>query len=186
MIRALLQHGMFTVRDTVASAEALSAFSLGLPAYVLIKVLTPGFYARADTKTPVRIALVAMLVNLALNLALIRPMAHVGLALSTALSAWVNAGLLYAVLHRRAHLALDARLKARGLRLIAATAAMAGVLLLLNPLIDPFMARSLIERIVGLGLLMAAGVVAYFAVAFLLGAFRVADLRAQLTRRPAA
>ncbi len=186
MIRALLQHGLFTMRDTYASANALAAFSLGLPAYVLIKVLTPGFYARADTKTPVRIALVAMLVNLILNLALIVPMAHVGLALSTALSAWVNAGLLYWTLHRRVHLTLDARLKARGARLIAATAVMAGVLLLLNPLIDPFMARSLIERIVGLGLLMAAGVVAYFAVAFLLGAFRVADLRAQLTRRPAA
>ena len=149
-------------------------------------MLTPGFYARADTRTPVRIALVAMLVNLIVNLILIWLMAHVGLALSTAISAWVNAGLLYWTLHRRAHLTLDARLRARGLRLIAATAAMAAVLLLLNPVVDPLMGRSLFERVVGLALLMAAGVAVYFAAAFALGAFRLAELRAQLTRRPAA
>jgi putative peptidoglycan lipid II flippase len=101
LIAGLLQFGAFTAEDTAATALALSAFSLGLPAYVLIKVLTPGFYARSDTKTPVRIALLAMLVNLIGNLALIGPFGHVGLALSTALSAWVNVGLLYWTLRRR-------------------------------------------------------------------------------------
>ena len=80
----LLQHGAFTAADTVASAHALAAFSLGLPAYILIKVLVPGFHARGDTRTPVRIALVAMLANLVGNLVLIWPLQHVGLALSTA------------------------------------------------------------------------------------------------------
>ncbi|MDB5688273.1 MAG: murein biosynthesis integral rane protein MurJ [Sphingomonas bacterium] len=183
LVRALLQHGAFTAGDTIASAEALAAFSIGLPAYVLIKVLTPGFYARADTKTPVRIALVAMGVNLALNLGLIWSMAHVGLALSTAVSAWVNAGLLYWTLHRRAHLTLDARLRSRAVRLIGATFVMAAGLLLLNGWIDPLMGGSIIVRGLGLALLIGAGGILYFGAAFALGAFRLADLRAQLSRR---
>ena len=185
IIRGLLQHGAFTAVDTIASARALAAFSLGLPAYVLIKVLTPGFYARSDTKTPVRIALVAMLVNLIGNLILIWPMAHVGLALSTAISAWVNAGLLYWTLHRREHFGIDARLRRSAVRLIGATLAMAALLLLLNPLIDPFMGRSLAERIIGLALMMGAAAALYFGVAYIFGAFNMADLKAQLRRRPA-
>jgi putative peptidoglycan lipid II flippase len=185
IIRGLLQHGVFSATDTIATAQALAAFSLGLPAYVLIKVLTPGFYARSDTKTPVRIALVAMAVNLGLNLILIWPMAHVGLALSTAISAWVNAGLLYWTLHRREHFTIDARLRRSAVRLIAAAVAMAALLFVLNPLIDSFMARSLIERAVALAVMMGAGGALYFGAAFLLGAFNLADLKAQLRRRPA-
>jgi putative peptidoglycan lipid II flippase len=183
IIRALLQHGQFTAGDTIATANALAVFAIGLPAYVLIKVLTPGFYARADTKTPVRIALVAMLVNLVLNLILIWPMAHVGLALSTAISAWVNAGLLYWTLRRRDHFAMDARLKRSAIRLGGATLAMTALLLVLNPLLDPLMHGALLWRAIGLGILMGAGAAAYFGAAFLFGAFRVADLKAQLRRK---
>jgi putative peptidoglycan lipid II flippase len=183
LIRGLLQHGAFHAADTIASARALAAFSLGLPAYVLIKVLTPGFYARADTRTPVRIALVAMLVNLALNLVLIWPLAHVGLALSTAISAWVNAILLYATLRRRDHFAIDARLKRTGVRLIAATLAMAVVIYFLNPWIDPWTGRSLIERTLALLVLILAGMSVYFGLVFGLGAYSLSTLKGQLRRR---
>ncbi|TVV72584.1 murein biosynthesis integral membrane protein MurJ [Sphingomonas solaris] len=185
IIRALLQHGAFTVQDTAATAAALTAFSFGLPAYVLIKVLTPGFYARSDTRTPVRIALVAMGVNLVLNLALVWPLAHVGLAVSTAISAWVNVGLLYLTLRRRDHFAADARLKARTLRLGAATLAMAALLLALNPLVDAYTAGPWLLRVVALGAMMAAGAATYFGAAFLFRAYNLAELRAQFTRRRA-
>ena len=98
-------------------------------------------------------------------------------------ASWVNAGLLYGTLHRRGHLTLDARLRARVVRLAAATAAMAAVLVLANRWLDPMTAGSLAERGIGLAMLMAAGGIAYFAVAFALGAFSIADLKAQLTRR---
>lgn len=185
IIRALLEHGAFTAGDTIASAQALAAFSLGLPAYVLIKVLTPGFYARSDTRTPVRIALVAMLVNLVGNLILIWPMAHVGLALSTAISAWVNAILLYWTLHRREHFSVDARLRRSAVRLIAATLAMSALLFLINPLIDPLMGSNLIARVIGLTIMMGAAASLYFGAAFLLGAVTLKDLKAQLGRRRA-
>jgi len=186
LIRALLQHGQFTPGDTLASAAALTAFSLGLPAYILIKVLTPGFYARADTRTPVRIALVAMLVNLIGNLVLVRPLAHVGLALTTAIAAWVNVLMLYWTLHRRGHLSIDAQLRRRAPRLLAATVAMAGLLLLLNPVLDPHTGRGLAERIAALAFLMVAGASVYFAAAFLFGAFSIRELKAQLRRPPRA
>lgn len=184
LIRGLLQHGAFDARDTIASAQALAAFSVGLPAYVLIKVLTPGFYARADTRTPVRIALVAMLVNLGLNLALVWPLGFVGLALTTAIAAWVNAGLLYWTLHRREHFAIDDRLRRTGIRLFAATLAMAALLyFVLNPLVDPWTGRSLVERVAALLVLCVTGVVVYFGLVFGLGAYSVATLKGQLKRK---
>ena len=87
--------GAFTGADTVATARVLAAFSCGVPAYVLIKVLTPGFYARADTKTPVRIGVMSMVANMVCNLIFIFPLGYVGLALSTACSGTLNAALLF-------------------------------------------------------------------------------------------
>jgi putative peptidoglycan lipid II flippase len=83
------------------------AFGIGLPAFILVKVLAPGFYARQDTRTPVRIGIYAMVANMVLNLSLVVPMVlagwegpHAGLALATSLSAWLNAGLLFRHLRR--------------------------------------------------------------------------------------
>jgi putative peptidoglycan lipid II flippase len=183
IIRGLLEHGRFVAADTSATAAALSAFALGLPAYVLIKVLTPGFYAREDTKTPVRIAVASMLVNLAGNLALIWPLGHVGIALSTALAAWVNAIALWVVLRRRGHYAADARLLRAVWRLLVATAVMTATLLLLNPLLAPYTGGNIIARFAALTVLIGTGGIAYFVVARLLGVFTLAELRQQFSRK---
>ena len=187
IIRALLQHGAFTSADTIASAGALAAFSAGLPAYILIKVLTPGFYARADTRTPVRIAIWAMLVNLALNLIVIWPLrpyglGHVGLAFTTAVAAWVNVVMLYRALRRRGELVLDDRLKRSIVRLLGATAAMAAALIACEAIVDRHMAGALIDRVAWLGGMIAIGGLVYFGAALLLGAFDLAELKGQLRR----
>ncbi len=98
IVAALFEHGKFTAQDTFFTAQALSAFSIGLPSYILVKVLTPGYYARADTKTPVRYATISMVVNLVLNLALIVPLKHMGPPLATALASTVNVAMLYRTL----------------------------------------------------------------------------------------
>ena len=183
IIATTLEHGRFHHADTVRTAAVLAAFSLGLPAYVLIKVLTPGFYARADTRTPVRIAVVSMLVNLGGNLLLIWPLAYVGIALSSAVAAWLNAGLLYWTLRRRGQFDIDARLRKSLPRLALATAAMAAVLLAANRLVAPTMTASITERSIALALLIGAGGIVYVGVAAGLGAFSLADIRVQLTRR---
>lgn len=183
IIRGVLQHGAFTATDTVGAAEALAAFAVGVPAYVLIKVLTPGFYARQDTKTPVRIALVSMLVNLIGNLTLIWSLGHVGVAVSTALSAWVNVLLLYWTLHRRDQLRLDARARSRGLRIVFAAVLMGLVLFFLNPLLDPHMGKGLVERVVALGLLCGAGGLAYALACLALKAVVFRELKQQFSRK---
>ncbi len=95
MLATLFHHGAFNAHDVRMSADALMAFSAGLLGFILIKVLAPGFYARQDTKTPVRIGIVAMLVNIVLSLVLVFPLQHTGLALAISLAAFVNAALLY-------------------------------------------------------------------------------------------
>ncbi len=101
ILSALFQYGEFDARDVEMSTRSLMAFALGLVAFMLIKVLAPGFYARKDTRSPVKYGLIAMGANTALVLILIWPLAHAGLALATSLAAFLNAGLLFLNLRRR-------------------------------------------------------------------------------------
>jgi putative peptidoglycan lipid II flippase len=159
-------------------------YVVGLPAYVLIKVLAPGYFARKDTRTPVRIAIVAMAVNLVLNLALIWPLQHVGLALATALAAWLNAALLAGGLLRRGHLILDARLRGRLVRIAGITVLMTAVLWVAR---DALAAISWIDsrsaRTAALAGLVVLGMVVYGAAAQISGAMQIAEWRTLLRRR---
>lgn len=100
LIATLFGHGALTDFDVSQSAASLRAYALGLPFFMLIKVLAPGFFSRQDTRTPVRIGIIAMVANMVMNLILILPLAHVGLALATTLSGLLNAGLLWYTLHK--------------------------------------------------------------------------------------
>ena len=185
LIRGVFEHGAFTSADTIGTAGALAAFSLGVPAYVLIKVLTPGFYARQDTKTPVRIAIVSMLFNLGGNLlsVLYLNAGFVGIALSTAFAAWINVILLYWILHKRDHLRVDERFRGKAIRIVAAALTMGIALWLLNPMLDPHMAKSASERIVALVVLCGVGGAVYGIAAFALGAINLGELRQQFSRK---
>ena len=95
MLCTLFQYGEFSGQDVELSSRALMAYSFGLLGFTLIKILAPGYYSRQDTKTPVRIGIIAMLANMIMNVILVFPLAHAGLALATSLSAFLNAGLLF-------------------------------------------------------------------------------------------
>ena len=125
IISVLFEHGRFGGDDARATAAALAAYSTGLPAYVLIRVLAPGFFAREDTVTPVRVAAASMLANIVLNVILMQVLAHVGIALSASLAAWMNAILLWVILRRRGFLVVDIRLRSRLPRIAAASVLMA-------------------------------------------------------------
>lgn len=101
LLSTLFQYKAFTATDVLFSSHSLMAYAVGLPAFMLIKILAPGFFSRQDTKTPVKIGIWAMVLNMVFNLILIWPLAHVGLALATSLSAWFNAGMLAWTLRRR-------------------------------------------------------------------------------------
>ena len=190
IVRGLFEHGAFDARDTIRCAWALSAFSIGLPSYVLVKVLTPGFYARADTRTPVRYATISVIVNLVGNLILIPTLGrfgfgHVGPPLATALASCLNTGMLYRELKRRGHFEADARLKRRIPRLALAALLMGAALFVLAPLAWPYLTGSLVRRALALLVLTGGGAATYAIACFLTGAFRISDLRALLTRRAA-
>jgi putative peptidoglycan lipid II flippase len=182
---ALFGYGRFDAADVHYTAQALAAFSIGLPSYILVKVLTPGFYARHDTRTPVRYAVISMLVNLALNLALIVPLAHMGPPLATAIASTVNVAMLYRTLRRRGHFAPDARLKRRIGRLALAALLMGAVLWALQGLLAPYTHGTWPVRFAALAALVAGGALVYAAATFLLGAFGRDDL-AFLRRKRAA
>ncbi len=179
IVRGLFERGAFDAAATRATAGALAAFAIGLPAYVLIKVLAPAFFAREDTATPAKIAAVCLILNVLLVLALIGPLAHVGIALATGLSNWANAGLLAWILWRRDALAPDRELGGRLLRMAVAALLMGGVLTLLVRF------GAALHPLLLLGLILPTGVVTFFAAAQLLGAVDLRRLGAAL-RQPQA
>ncbi|MBY0336935.1 MAG: murein biosynthesis integral membrane protein MurJ, partial [Acetobacteraceae bacterium] len=124
ILAGLFQRGAFGAEEARLTSHALVAYACGLPAFVLVKVFVPGFFARGDTATPVKIGIACVALNLALNLLLMGPLQHVGVALSTTLAAWANAGALAVILARRGQLIPDRRLRRAAPRLVAAALAM--------------------------------------------------------------
>lgn len=182
IITGLFQHGQFDANDAVKTGQALAAFSVGLPSYILVKVLTPGYYARHDTKTPMRYAMISIAVNLALNLALILPLKHVGPPLATALASTVNVWMLYHTLKKRGHFEADRRLQRRVPRLAIAAIAMGVALFWIAPVITPYLTGSIVRRVLGLAALVGSGGVVYAIACLLTGAFVLDDLKLMMRR----
>ncbi|MFO1081321.1 MAG: murein biosynthesis integral membrane protein MurJ [Reyranellaceae bacterium] len=188
MIGVLFERGRFGPEDTWRTAGALAAFAVGLPAFVLVKALTPGFFAREDTRTPLGIAIAAIAANVALNLAFLygTSLAHVGIALASSLSGWLNVALLGGILRRRQHWIADRRLLSRGLRTLAATVGMGVALWLLGDVAAPWLARRGLEGMLALAALCLAGGAVYGALGALLGVVRLSEIGFMLRRpRPA-
>jgi putative peptidoglycan lipid II flippase len=182
IITGLFQHGEFDALDAVRTGQALAAFSVGLPSYSLVKVLTPGYYARHDTKTPMRFAMISIAVNLVLNLALIMPLKHVGPPLATALASTVNVWMLYHTLKKRGHFEADARLRRRVPRLALAAILMGAALFWITPMVDHYLTGSIISRAGGLVALVGAGGAVYAIACFLTGGFVLDDLKLMIRR----
>lgn len=184
IMTVLFQHGRFTAADAAASAATLAAYSFGLPAFIMLRGLVAGFYAREDTATPARVALAATAVNVALKFALMGTLAQVGLAVATSAAAWVNVGLLTWLLYARGHFVPDARLKRRLGRLLLATAALAVALPALETVLRPWLGGDtpLGLRAAALTGLCLGGGVVYGGAALALGAVD-RDLLRRLWRR---
>lgn len=182
IITVLFEHGAFTPADSRATGLAMAAYAAGLPAYVLVKVLSPGYFAREDMVTPVKIAAAALLANVVLALALSGPMRHVGIALATALASWLNAGLLAVFLYRRGHLGLDDRLRKRLPRMAAAAAAMGLALAVAAWGLSGPLGGTNAARFAALAGLVLGGLALYAGAAHVFGAARLGDVRAAMRR----
>ena len=169
MLMTLFQYQEFTVHDVQMSSRSLMAYSVGLPAFVLIKVLSSGFFSRQDTKTPVKVGVVAMLSNIVLNIILVFPLAHAGLALATSLAAYVNAGLLYFFLHRQGHHKANKGWIGYLIKLGMGLVMMVVIFLLWVPEVAAWYDWNVYHRVIQLTVWIVAGALSYFAVLWLSG-----------------
>ncbi|HYG85369.1 MAG TPA: murein biosynthesis integral membrane protein MurJ [Azospirillum sp.] len=187
IIAVLFERGAFGPAESVATAQALAAYAAGIPAAVLVKVLSAAFFARHDTATPVRAAVAMTVANVGLALALIPLLGHVGIALATGIAAWLNAALLARSLHRRGQFDVDARLRRRGPRILLAALGMGAGLAAGMTALAPFLdAGATAVRFGALALLVAGGGGLFLALAQVLGGTDLSDLKALAGRRAAA
>lgn len=184
ILHTVFEHGAFTRADTLAVAPAVLAFAAGLPAFSMTKVFQPGFYAREDTKTPMRFAIISVVVNVTASLLLSLWLGHVGIALATTIAAWVNAGLLGITLSRRGLFALDDRLRRRLPRIVLSGLFMGALLLAGTYALRANYAvgAGFVAAAWGLLLLVTGGVFSYFIIAHVTGAMRLGEIKSMLKR----
>lgn len=180
--RAFYTGGAFTLSDAMATGAVTSALVVGLPAYVLIKVLVPNYFARKDTRTPVYTAMAGLVLNVALNFMLVPRLGVVGLALAGSAGAWTNVALLYALLAHKGRFRMTARVAGRIARIVLAAALMGAALWFAMPWGAGYYAGNVLERVVSIAALVAVGGAIYFALAALLGVLDRATI-ARLMRR---
>ncbi|KUJ76002.1 murein biosynthesis protein MurJ [Thiomicrospira sp. XS5] len=169
LIISLFHYGAFTDEDVTMSGLSLMAYSFGLLGFILVKILAPAFYARKEMKTPVKVAVVALVVNVILNLALIGPFAHVGLAAATSASAFVNAGLLYLLLRKQDKFAPLAGWGKLWGQVLLANVALVAFLAYLSPAPVEWLAFDAWHRLAWLGALVLGAIALYGVVLWLLG-----------------
>lgn len=172
IVWVLFGRGAFDAHSALLSSQALAAYAVGLPAFVIVKVLAPGFFARGDTATPVKVGVTSVILNLAMNVAFMVPLKHVGPALATSLAAMANVGGLGFVLARRGYLRPDAALLRRVPRMLIAAAAMGVALWLTQQSL--FTGLQGMARMAALGGLVCVGLATYGIAVQVLGAY---DLR---------
>lgn len=188
IVRLLYERGAFAAGNSTPTVSAiLSIFGLGLPAFVLIKAFTPGYFAREDTRTPMIFAAVSVVVNITIALTLFPGMGAPGIAVASAIAGWVNAALLLGFLVKRGHWGTDRPLLTRIPRLIFAAGVMAGAIHLAMKEMAPYLvsAAPLHVQAAAVGLLVAGAALIYFAVAFGVGGADFGMIRRSIRRNPA-
>ncbi len=176
LIATLFHHGAFTADDVFQTRSALAAYSVGLVGLILVKVLAPGFYARQNVRTPVKIGILSLIVTQALNLALIGWLKHAGLALSISLAALLNAALLYRGLRQHDIYTPQPGWQPFFVKLAVALTTMGIALWFIGGPADAWLEWSLTQRLLRLSMLTGCGAGVYFATLWVMG-FRLKDFR---------
>ncbi len=184
VIRLMFERGNFSPADTKATGAALAAFAWGLPAFVLIKVFSPGYFAREDTKTPMYFAGIGVAVNVAVSLALFPLFQHVGIAIATSVAGWVNALCLGIMLWKRGHFIWDKSLNRRIPRLLLATA-LTGVWIYYGAIwLEPLLVNELfVQKFLGMAILAGVSLALFGLLCQIAGVLNVLTLLVRIRRR---
>lgn len=175
VVQVLFERGEFTAQNTLATSYALMAYALGLPAFVMVKIFTPAFFAQGDTKTPVRIAIYALILNVILNVFFVflfqnmGIMPHIGLALATSISSWFNLTILFNLLIKNNKYRIENKTISRILKIIISSIIMAICLM--------FMRYNMDISVSSLIIMIAVGKISYMMCAFATKAITMEDLR---------
>ena len=182
-VKAFMEGQAFTAEDARITGNVLQALVVGLPAYVLVKVLTPNFFARKDTRTPVYTAAASLVVTVALNFALVPVLGVVGLALAGAVGAWANIVMLSVVLARRGFFRLPARVVGRLVRITLASAIMGACLWALMQAIAPWLAGPMLLRLAAIGVIGLVSLGTYGLATVVLGVLDKATVQRLMRRQ---
>ncbi|MFN4114175.1 MAG: murein biosynthesis integral membrane protein MurJ [Sphingomonadaceae bacterium] len=181
--RVFFVGGAFTLEDALVTGTVVGGLVIGLPAYVLVKVLTPNFFARKDTRTPVYTAAASLTVTVLLNFLLVPRLGVLGLAVAGSIGAWCNVALLYALLAHKGHFQLPGRIVGRIARIVLAAAAMGAALWVLMAPLDPMFSGTALERAAAILAIAGAGLASFGAAAFLLGVLDKATVQRLMRRQ---
>lgn len=186
VVQVIYQHGAFSVNDAAATSSALLAFAAGLPAFLAVKIFAPGFFAAQDTKTPLKIALICVVVNLVLNLILIHPFAHTGMAMATSAASWLNLALMWRILAKRGRFTLDKTAKTRLAKMLAASGAMAVLVFFAKQAIAPYLSGNAYQEALQLAVLLGLALASYAALLLAFKTVTLAEIKTIFRRKPAA
>lgn len=182
IVAVIYQHGAFSAADAEATFKTLIAYAIGLPPALAVKIFASTFYANQDTKTPVRVAIACVIINLFFNLTLMGPLGCMGLALSTSIASWVNAIALGWGLHTRKLFVMDATFRFRMVRIIAASLIMGAALLGLYSLLAEYLQKGLIYKIIALSAFIIGGLGVYGGILWMLKVINPQELKGYLKR----
>lgn len=186
IIQTLFERGAFSPAATAATASALQAYALGVPAILLTRLISPMFFARHDTKTPVKVALISIVSNIIFALLLLPWLRHVGIALAVSLAAWINFFVLFYLMRRQFGLPLDALCRSRIPKILLGTIVMGVVTFALNyGLKDVFATRHQLYEILALAAILGGAMAAFFATGHWLKAWHWQDLLTMLKQSKA-
>ncbi len=182
-VRVFMAGQAFTQEDAAVTGMVVQGLVLGLPAYVLVKVLTPNFFARKDTRTPVITAAISLLITVGLNIVLVPRIGVTGLAISGAVGAWCNIVLLGGILQTRGYFALPAPVIGRVVRIAIASAVMGAALYALMLRIEPWFIGTVLDKALGIGAILAVGALTYGGAGAALGILDKATVQRLIRRQ---
>jgi len=181
IVQIIYEHGKFTIESTIATAHTVMVFGAALPAFVLVKVLTPVYFANHDTKTPIKIAMGCIVINLIINYALYKQYHHVGIAIATATSSWINAIMLAVILIKTELMKTDSLMVRRIIGMTTATIVMAIVIIILQNTIFEDITRSKLNAIFALLCYMFLSMTAYIIILFVTKAADYNTIKSYIT-----
>ncbi len=181
LIDLMFARGQFSIDDVAATASALTAYAFGLPAFVLIKIFTPGFFANGDTKTPVKIAILSIIFNIIISLSLINQLQYLAMAIGTSLASILNASLLCYILSRRGLFKIEKKVLIQCGKILTAAILMSLILLVQQyQLHNHFMNHGFLREAIYVMILIFSGITAFFIFLRLLGGYNVKEIVATL------